>query len=162
MAVKRRIGHCAPLRFGVVVNVHVVRLDDGLPLPGRQHVTDAGYDLYAREDMTLAPGERCLMPTGIAIALPHGHAGFVLPRSGLAARQGVGVLNGPGLIDSGYRGELKVVLVNHDPQEPFVITRGDRIAQLVVQRVEEIGWIEVNELDGSDRGTGGHGSTGHR
>ncbi|HEY3830697.1 MAG TPA: dUTP diphosphatase [Acidimicrobiia bacterium] len=145
-----------------MVNVHVVRLDDGLPLPGRQHVTDAGYDLYAREDMTLAPGERCLMPTGIAIALPHGHAGFVLPRSGLAARQGVGVLNGPGLIDSGYRGELKVVLVNHDPQEPFVITRGDRIAQLVVQRVEEIGWIEVNELDGSDRGTGGHGSTGHR
>ncbi len=145
-----------------MVNVHVVRLDPDLPLPGRRYVNDAGYDLYAREDVMIPPGERFLMPTGIAIALPHGHAGFVLPRSGLAVRQGLGVLNSPGLIDSGYRGEVKVVLVNHDPREPFEINRGDRVAQIVVQRVEEIGWIEVAELDHTDRGVGGHGSTGHR
>ena len=145
-----------------MVNVHVVRLDPDLPLPGRQYVSDAGYDLYAREPVVITPGERVLMPTGIAIALPHGHAGFVLPRSGLAVRYGIAVVNSPGLIDSGYRGELKVVLVNLDPREPFEVHRGDRIAQLVIQRVEEIGWIEVKELEGTDRGTGGHGSTGSR
>jgi dUTP pyrophosphatase len=143
-----------------VVNVSVVRLDPDLPLPERQHVTDAGYDLVAREAATLEPGERYLMPTGLAIALPQGHAAFVLPRSGLATRHGIGVVNSPGLVDSGYRGELKVVLVNHDRHEVFRVERGERIAQLVVQRVEDIGWIEVAELDHSDRGTGGHGSTG--
>ena len=145
-----------------MVNVHVVRLDPDLPLPGRQYVSDAGYDLYTREPVVITPGERVLMPTGIAIALPHGHAGFVLPRSGLAVRYGIAVVNSPGLIDSGYRGELKVVLVNLDPRDPFEVHRGDRIAQLVIQRVEEIGWIEVKELEGTDRGTGGHGSTGSR
>ncbi len=143
-----------------MVNVPVVRLDPELPLPTRQYPSDAGYDLYAREGVSIQPGHRFLMPTGIAIALPHGHAAFVLPRSGLAAREGVGVLNSPGLIDPGYRGELKVVLVNHDREKPFVVERGDRIAQLLVQRVEDIGWIEVSELDSTDRGAGGHGSTG--
>jgi dUTP pyrophosphatase len=129
-------------------------------LPERQHGGDAGYDLLARESVGIAPGDRYLMPTGIAVAIPHGHAGFVLPRSGLATKFGVGVLNAPGLIDSGYRGELKVVLVNHDREEPVEIRRGERIAQLVIQRVEDIGWIEVSELSDTDRGTGGHGSTG--
>ena len=145
-----------------MVNVPVVQLDPDLPLPSRRYASDAGYDLYARESASIAPGERHVMPTGIAIAIPHGHAGFVLPRSGLAAREGLGVLNSPGLIDAGYRGELMVVLVNLNlgGRETFDVTRGDRIAQLVIQRVEEIGWIEVPELDRTDRGTGGHGSTG--
>src|SRR3954451_3691350 len=124
-----------------MVKVPMVRLDEELPRPERQHMGDAGYDLVARESVAIAPGDRYVMPTGIALAIPHGHAGFVLPRSGLAAKHGIGVLNAPGLIDSGYRGELKVVLVNHDRLEPVDIRRGERIAQLVIQRVEDIGWI---------------------
>jgi dUTP pyrophosphatase len=143
-----------------VVDVAIVRLDPDLPLPARQYATDAGYDLVAREDATLAPGERVLVPTGIAIALPEGYAAFVQPRSGLAISHGVSIVNTPGLVDSGYRGELKVVLINHDPQHKFVVRRGDRIAQLVVQRVADVTWREVEQLDDSDRGTGGHGSTG--
>ena len=140
--------------------VSIVRLDPGMPLPTRQHDTDAGYDLVARIDVELKPGERALVATGIAFALPPGYAAFVQPRSGIAIRHGISVLNTPGLIDSGYRGEVQVALINHDRHEPFVVRRGDRIAQLVVQRVEAVAWNEVESLDGSDRGNAGHGSTG--
>ncbi len=143
-----------------MVDVAIVRLHPDLPLPALQHASDAGYDLVAREDAVLGPGERALVPTGIAIALPPGHAAFVQPRSGLAIQHGISIVNTPGLVDSGYRGELKVVLVNLDPHAKFVVRRGDRIAQLVVQRVENVAWREVDALDDSDRGTGGHGSTG--
>jgi dUTP pyrophosphatase len=140
--------------------VPVVRLDPELPLPRYAHPGDAGLDLHAREDVTLrAGGGRALVPTGIAIALPWGHAGFVLPRSGLALRHGISVVNAPGLIDAAYRGELKVVLVNTDPDTDYTVHRGDRIAQLVVQRVEEVTWQVVDELEGDDRG-GGFGHTG--
>jgi len=143
------------------VQIPVQRLDPELPLPQQQHAGDAGYDLHAREDVTIpAGGGRYLMPTGIAIAIPPGCAGFVLPRSGLALRHGVTCLNAPGLIDPQYRGELKVLLVNTDPDEPFVVHRGDRIAQLVVQRVETVQWNEVPELDTTGRDTFGFGSTG--
>jgi dUTP pyrophosphatase len=122
---------------------------------------DAGADLVAAEALTLAPaGGRALVPTGAAIAIPAGYAGFVQPRSGLALRHGVTCLNSPGLIDSGYRGELKVLLVNTDPTEPFTIERGDRIAQIVIQRVEHCSFVEVTELPDSERGEGGFGSTG--
>ncbi len=122
--------------------------------------THAGIDLFAREDAVIAPaGGRLLMPTGIAIALPIGYAGFVLPRSGLALKHGVSVVNAPGLIDSGYRGELKVVLLNTDPTTPYAVSRGDRIAQLVVQKVEHVVWREVDALDSFDRG-GGFGHSG--
>ncbi|HEX5615489.1 MAG TPA: dUTP diphosphatase [Acidimicrobiia bacterium] len=143
------------------MRIEVTRLDPDLPLPTAQHPGDAGHDLYARTDVVIPPrGGRVLVPTGIALSIPPGYAGFVQPRSGLALRHGVTVLNAPGLIDAGYRDELKVVLVNHDPEQPFTITRGERIAQLVVQRVEEIEWIEVDALDASSRDTGGFGSTG--
>jgi dUTP pyrophosphatase len=139
----------------------VQRLDPELPLPRQQHPDDAGYDLHAREDAVLAPnGGRHLMPTGLAVAIPSGHAGFVLPRSGLALKHGVTCLNAPGLIDSLYRGELKVLLVNTDPTEPFEIRRGDRIAQFVVQQVEYVEWQEVDELGATVRDTFGFGSTG--
>lgn len=143
-----------------MLDVQVKRLDDGLPLPHYAHEGDAGIDLHAREDATVPPaGGRVLMPTGIAVAIPPGHAGFVLPRSGNALNHGVTAANSPGLIDSRYRGELKVVLLNTDPTAPFEVKRGDRIAQLVVQRVEEIRWVEVDELDANDRG-GGFGHSG--
>ena len=142
------------------VPVPVVRLDGDLPLPAYAHPGDAGLDLVAREDATLpAGGGRALVPTGIAVAIPEGHAGFVLPRSGLALRHGVTVVNAPGLIDCAYRGEVKVVLLNTDPADPYVVHRGDRIAQLVVQRVEHVVWLEVDALDGDDRG-GGFGHSG--
>jgi dUTP pyrophosphatase len=132
-------------------------------LPGRRHAGDAGYDLTARTDVRLEPaGGRALVPTGIAIAIPEGFAGFVQPRSGLALRHGVTCLNTPGLIDAGYRDEISVLLVNLDPREPFAVGRGDRIAQLVIQRVEYVEWREVDSLDDSARGTGGWGSTGRR
>lgn len=132
-------------------------------MPSYANDGDAGADLVAAETVTLEPGGgRALVPTGAAIAIPRGYAGFVQPRSGLALRHGVTVLNTPGLIDSGYRGELKVVMVNLDPVEPFVIERGDRIAQLVVQRVEEIRFALVDELPDSTRGDGGFGSSGVR
>jgi dUTP pyrophosphatase len=140
--------------------VPVVRLDPDLPLPAYAHPGDAGLDVRARIDVHLpAGGGRALVPTGIAVAIPPGHAGFMLPRSGLALGHGVGVVNSPGLIDAAYRGELKVVLLNTDPAADYTIHRGDRIAQLVVQRVEEVAWAVVASLDGPDRG-GGFGHTG--
>jgi dUTP pyrophosphatase len=140
--------------------VPIVQLDPDLPLPAYAHPGDAGLDLRARVDAVIAPaGGRMLVPTGIAIAIPVGFAGFVLPRSGLALKHGISVVNAPGLIDSAYRGELQVVLLNTDPVEPFHVHRGDRIAQLVLQRVEEVAWNVVASLDGDDRG-GGFGHTG--
>jgi dUTP pyrophosphatase len=140
--------------------VPIVRLDPELPVPSYAHPGDAGMDLRAREEgVVAAGGGRLLMPTGISISIPVGHAGFVLPRSGNALNHGVTVANAPGLIDSAYRGEIKVVLLNTDPLQPFHVHRGDRIAQLVLQRVEEVGWHEVQSLDGDDRG-GGFGHTG--
>ena len=142
------------------LSVPVVRLDPELPLPTYARPGDAGLDLLAREAATLAPaGGRALIPTGIAVALPEGYAGFVQPRSGLALRHGVTCLNTPGLIDAGYRDELKVLLVNLDPAAPFEVRRGERIAQLVVQAVAEVAWAPVEALDGDSRG-GGFGSTG--
>ena len=143
------------------MRIPIRRLDPGLPLPAAQHDGDAGLDLYAAVDVTLEPrGGRALVPTGIAIAIPAGHAGFVQPRSGLALRHGVTVVNSPGLIDAGYRDEIRVLLANLDPNEPFKISRGDRIAQLVIQRFELVEWHEVTDLDDTDRGLGGWGSTG--
>ena len=145
----------------VVIDVVVMRLDPDLALPSYARAGDAGADLVAREAVTLAPrGGRALVPTGVALALPDGYAGFVLPRSGLALRHGVTCLNTPGLIDSGYRDELKVLLVNTDPEQPYDVSRGDRIAQLVVQRVDQARFVPVDELPPSDRGTGGFGHTG--
>lgn len=144
----------------MTLSVPIVQLDPDLPLPAYANDGDAGIDLYAREDTHLAAhGGRALVPTGIAIAVPLGHGGLVLPRSGLAARHGISVVNGPGLIDAGYRGEIKVVLVNTDPSQAYDVARGDRIAQLVVQRVETIEWDVVEQLDGADRG-GGFGHSG--
>jgi dUTP pyrophosphatase len=144
-----------------VLEVPVVRLDPELPLPAYARPGDAGVDLRAREDTTLAPGGgRALVPTGLAVALPRGYAGFVQPRSGLALNHGVTCLNTPGLIDADYRGELKVLLVNTDPTEEFVVRRGERIAQLVIQAVEHVAFLEVDALDDTERGEGGFGHTG--
>ncbi len=142
------------------MEVAVTRLDPDVPLPAYSHPGDAGCDLVTTVDVELAPGERALVPTGIAVALPEGWAGFVHPRSGLAARHGLSIVNAPGTIDAGYRGEIKVLLVNHDPSGPIELVRGDRIAQLVVQRVERAEFTEVDALPGSPRGGGGYGSTG--
>ena len=141
------------------VDIAAVRLDGGLPLPAYAKPGDAGLDLRASESVTLEPGERRLVPTGLAVAIPEGHAGFVLPRSGLAMHRGVTVLNAPGLIDSGYRGELKVLLINHGA-EAVSIDRGERIAQLVVQPVARARLVEEERLPDSARGEGGFGSTG--
>jgi dUTP pyrophosphatase len=146
--------------FSVTVPVAVRRLDPELPVPAYAHPGDAGADLAAAEDVELAPGERRLVPTGIAVALPDGFVGLVHPRSGLAARLGVTVLNAPGTVDAGYRGEILVNLINHDPVNRVRISRGDRIAQLVVQRVERAAFHLVDELPETGRGAGGHGSTG--
>ena len=145
-----------------MIQVPVVRLDPELTLPGYAHDGDAGLDLYARVDGVIpAGGGRLLVPTGIAIALPRGYAGLVLPRSGLALRHGVTVANAPGLIDSGYRGELQVALLNTDPAADFHVVRGHRIAQLVVQAVEQVGWLPMAELPAdSTRGEGGFGHSG--
>lgn len=142
------------------MNLLVQRLDPDLPLPARAHPGDAGLDLHARVGVTLDPGERALVPTGVAIALPAGYAAFVHPRSGLAAKHGIGVVNGPGTIDAGYRGEIGVVLINLDAQAPVTLHRGDRIAQLVVQQLPPVTLVEVERLPGSARDTGGFGSTG--
>lgn len=143
------------------MHIRVKRLDPDVPLPVQQHPDDAGYDLHAREDVTLASGGgRGIVPTGLAVAIPAGYAGFVLPRSGLALHHGVTCLNTPGLIDPLYRGELKVLLVNTDPQTPYAVRRGDRIAQLVIQAVQMVEWVEVDELDTTARDTYGFGSTG--
>ncbi len=144
-----------------MLDVAVVVLDPELPLPAYARAGDAGADLVAREGAVLAAaGGRAIVPTGIALALPAGYAGFVQPRSGLASRHGVTVLNAPGLIDAGYRAEIGVLLINHDPTNEFVVTRGDRIAQLVIQRVEEANFHLVAELEASERGLGGFGHTG--
>ncbi|MBK6763559.1 MAG: dUTP diphosphatase [Micrococcales bacterium] len=145
------------------MNVLIQRLDPGLPLPARAHPGDAGLDLFSRIDITVEPGQRALLPTGVAIALPDGYAAFVHPRSGLAVKHGVALVNAPGTIDAGYRGEIQVCLVNLDPHEAVTFRRGDRIAQLVVQEVPPLHLIEVERLPGSARDTGGFGSTGgHR
>lgn len=143
-----------------LLNVAVRRLDPDVPLPGYAMPGDAGCDLVTTIDADVAPGERVMLPTGIALALPSGYAGFVHPRSGLAAHHGVGLVNAPGTVDAGYRGEIKVLLINHDQHETVHLRRLDRIAQLVVQRVEQVRWLETDELPDSDRSTGGHGSTG--
>jgi dUTP pyrophosphatase len=142
------------------VQVNIVRLDPDLPLPSYAHPGDAGADLFAREDVTLQPGERRLVPTGIALALPDGYVGLVHPRSGLAHRSGLSIVNAPGTIDAGYRGEVQVCLVNLDQTTPIELRRGDRIAQLVVQRFETATFVEVDALPDSSRGAGGYGSTG--
>lgn len=145
---------------GEPVEVLIRRLDEGLPIPSYAHAGDAGADLVTAVDVELAPGERSTVPTGIAIALPDGYAAFVHPRSGLAARLGVTLVNAPGTVDAGYRGQIQVTLINTDARETARFARGDRIAQLVVQRVERARFHEVGLLPGSARGEGGHGSTG--
>jgi dUTP pyrophosphatase len=142
------------------LRVPVTRLGTDVPLPTYAHDGDAGLDLRAAEPVTIVPGGRVLVPTGIAVKIPDGHAGFVLPRSGLAFRHGVTVLNAPGLIDAGYRGEVKVLLVNHDHARAVTLERGERVAQLVVLRVDRVALVEVERLPDSDRGAGGFGSTG--
>jgi len=144
-----------------VLEVSVRRLDPDVPLPAYAHPGDAGCDLVTTQDADVAPGERAVLPTGLALALPEGYAAFVHPRSGLAARHGVSLVNAPGTIDAGYRGEVQVIVINHDPREVLRLRRLDRVAQLVVQRVEQVQWREVDgDLPDSARGTGGHGSTG--
>ncbi|MDT7793602.1 MAG: dUTP pyrophosphatase [Mycobacterium sp.] len=149
----------------VSTSLAVVRLDRDLPMPSRAHDGDAGVDLFSAHDVELAPGQRALVPTGIAVAIPHGMVGLVHPRSGLAARVGLSIVNSPGTIDAGYRGEIKVSLINLDPEKPIVLHRGDRIAQLLVQRVELPELVEVTSFDeaglaDTSRGDGGHGSSG--
>jgi dUTP pyrophosphatase len=142
------------------VEILIKRLDDGLPLPRRAHPGDAGCDLFLTDDVEIEPGQRVVVGTGVCIALPDGYAGFVHPRSGLAASHGVTIVNAPGTVDAGYRGEIKVILLNTDIKHTVRFRRGDRIAQLVVQRVERPVFHEVTSLPGSQRGDGGHGSTG--
>ncbi len=142
------------------VQVLITRLDESIPLPRYAKGGDAGADIVSRIDITLKPGERTLVPTGISIALPDGYAAFVHPRSGLAIKHGVTMVNAPGTVDAGFRGELQCIMINHDPKEPISFKKGDRIAQLVIQKVERAEFIEVTELPGSGRGTGGFGSTG--
>ena len=149
----------------VSTTLAVVRLDRDLPMPSRAHDGDAGVDLFSALDVELAPGQRALVPTGIAVAIPHGMVGLVHPRSGLAARVGLSIVNSPGTIDAGYRGEIKVALINLDPETLIVVHRGDRIAQLLVQRVELPELVEVTSFDeaglaDTSRGDGGHGSSG--
>lgn len=140
--------------------VLVRRLDPGVPLPNYAKALDAGADVVSTEDLVLQPGQRALVSTGLAIALPAGWACFVHPRSGLAAKHGITMVNAPGTVDAGYRGELKVCLLNTDPEAPFTVRRGDRIAQLVIQRVATATFVEVDELPESERGSGGFGHTG--
>ena len=142
------------------ISLPIRRLDPSVELPGYAYEGDAGLDLRANEDVTLMPHERRLVSTGLAVAIPEGYAGFVQPRSGLALREGLSMANTPGLIDSHYRGELKVCAVNLDDERPITISRGERIAQLVVQRVPVVTLVEVDELDETDRGAGGFGSSG--
>lgn len=143
-----------------MVKVLITRLDESVPMPGYAKAGDAGADLTSRVEITLQPGERALVPTGISIALPNGYAAFVHPRSGLAIKHGVSMVNTPGTVDAGFRGELKVILINHDRDTAITFHKGDRIAQLVIQKVEQAQFIDVEYLPGSDRGEGGFGSTG--
>ena len=142
------------------IGVQIQRLDPDLPLPVPAHLGDAGLDLYAREDAVIpARGGRLLMPTGVAVAIPHGYMGLAVPRSGLALKHGITLVNTPGIIDSGYRGELKVVMINTDPELEYEVKRGDRVAQLIISRYDNVTWTEVTELSGFDRG-GGFGHSG--
>ena len=142
------------------IGVQIQRLDPDLPLPVPAHLGDAGLDLYAREDAVIpACGGRLLMPTGVAVAIPHGYMGLAVPRSGLAHKHGITLVNTPGIIDSGYRGELKVVMINTDPELDYEVKRGDRVAQLMISRYDNVTWTEVSELSGFDRG-GGFGHSG--
>lgn len=141
-------------------SVSLKRLDPGLPMPRRAHPGDAGVDLHLVADVTIPPGDRVLVGTGIAVALPMGTVGLIHPRSGLAAKKGLSIVNTPGTVDAGYRGEIKVCLINHDRVNDIVLVRGDRIAQLLVQRVELVEFVETDELDDTSRGTGGYGSSG--
>ena len=142
------------------LQVLITRLDESIPLPVYAKGGDAGADIVSRIDITLNPGERALVPTGISIALPDGYAAFVHPRSGLAIKHGVTMVNAPGTVDAGFRGELHCIMINHDPKESITFKKGDRIAQLVIQRVEHAEFVEVHDLHGSGRGSGGFGSTG--
>jgi dUTP pyrophosphatase len=142
------------------LQVLITRLDESIPLPTYAKGGDAGADIVSRIDITLKPGERALVPTGISIALPDGYAAFVHPRSGLAIKHGVTMVNAPGTVDAGFRGELQCIMINHDPLESITFKKGDRIAQLVIQKVERADFVEVKDLPGSGRGTGGFGSTG--
>ena len=142
------------------LQVLITRLDESIPLPTYAKGGDAGADIVSRVDITLKPGERALVPTGISIALPDGYAAFVHPRSGLAIKHGVTMVNAPGTVDAGFRGELQCIMINHDPLDSITFKKGDRIAQLVIQKVERAEFVEVQELPGSGRGTGGFGSTG--
>ncbi len=142
------------------MKVLIKKLDLNLPTPKYAKAGDAGVDVYSAIDCEIAPGQRALVPTGIAIALPDGYAAFAHPRSGLAIKYGVGIVNAPGTIDAGYRGEIQMILINHDLEQSFSIKRGDRIAQLVFQKVESVEFVEVAELPGSGRGESGFGSTG--
>lgn len=142
------------------VEILITRLDSSIPMPSYAKPGDAGADLTSRIDVTLQPGERTLVPTGISIALPNGYVALVHPRSGLAIKHGVTMVNSPGTVDAGFRGELQIILINHDPNEAISFKKGDRIAQLVIQRVEHAAFVEVKTLPGSDRGAGGFGSTG--
>ena len=142
------------------IGVQIQRLDPDLPLPVPAHLGDAGLDLYAREDAVIpSRGGRLLMPTGVAVAIPHGYMGLAVPRSGLALKHGITLVNTPGIIDSGYRGELKVVMINTDPEHDYEVKRGDRVAQLIISRYDNVTWTEVTELSGFDRG-GGFGHSG--
>jgi dUTP pyrophosphatase len=141
------------------MQISFLKLDEELPTPHHAHAGDGGVDLYARAPFRLKPGERSLVPTGVAVAIPVGYAAFLVPRSGLAIQHGIGVVNGPGLIDAGYRGEVKVALINHG-EKAVEVARGERIAQLVVVPVAVQEWVEVDELPDTDRGAGGFGSTG--
>lgn len=142
------------------MKVLIKRLDPELPIPAFAHEGDAGLDLLAAESLSLKPSERALVPTGLALAIPEGYAGYVQPRSGLAVKRGLGLINAPGLIDSGYRGEVKIALINLDPDNVIHISRGDKIAQLVILQVPQVSLVEVDELPESKRGSGGFGSTG--
>ena len=142
------------------IDVQIKRLDPDLPLPVPAHIGDAGLDLFAREDAIIpARGGRLLMPTGVAVAIPHGYMGLAVPRSGLALKHGVTLVNTPGIIDSGYRGELQVVMINTDPDDDYEVKRGDRVAQLIISRYDNVTWTQVSELSGFDRG-GGFGHSG--
>lgn len=142
------------------MDVLIKRLDESMPLPSYAKAGDAGADLATRIDFTIKPGERMLVPTGISIALPNGYVALVHPRSGLAIKHGISMVNTPGTVDAGYRGELQVILINHDLTQPVSFKKGDRIAQLVIQKVERADFVEVSDLPGSDRSSGGFGSTG--
>lgn len=137
-----------------------IKIDPEVDAPLYAHKGDAGCDLTSRVDLTLRPGERSVIPTGIAVSIPEGYAGLLQPRSGLAVRNGISIVNTPGLIDPHYRGEVKVILINHDPVKPFDVKRGDKVCQLVFQKVETAEFTEVEELDATERGDGGFGSTG--